>query len=358
MHMKSHFLSMKHQFYTLLASLLTLSPLESYAEHWQPVSGVERFLTVEVDMDSIRPSTYEDMVFFSMRADDHDNQLSTKSVLASCSEYSMETEQEQIYHIAEQQTERLAWKQDGTLKHDSRYANARLSFWGYTQAHGQAIQLACRHIASKAQKRLEAFDQENCVLSNPLYKIACAPYASWRTNYKLYMGRSHDAMLSCGISEQRMTEQTAALLRNVMRCKNETCGNQILENWIRRRGKDIASVIHLQKEAIPLIDQESPLCSSIRDADEEIARYNSEEMYAKAVYFGCLKRESASAIKPNEDSTPDNRAHSAQVQKACAPHYQYWQNILSEKAALLEQERMPDTDGDSLVFSTRADNVE
>lgn len=313
--------------------------VHAQAEKWQAVTGVEKFLSVEVDVDSIKPASYEDMVYFTVRADDHDNLVTTKSVLASCSEFSMEVEREQLFNKTEQTKEMLEWKKNPALKNDERYAHARLSFWGYTQAYGSAIKLACSKISNKAPKRLEAYVQEDCEMSNPLYRVACSLYPTWRANYKLYMGRSHDSIFNCGVSEERMSQQTAALLKNVMRCKNESCGNQILETWIQRRGDDIATVIHMQNGVTPNSKRDGPICTSIPAADQEIARINSEEMYAKAKYVGCLKRQNIKSNNVND-----------QASKQCGSEYKALQQIVANKKAGELDDIIPDIEGADMVF--------
>lgn len=207
-----------------------------HAEQWQTVSGREKFLTISVDLDSLQIGQLDDMIFFKLRADDHDDTVTTRFVQVSCSEFSMEIERESVFHKSIQTVELLDWKNDKSLVHHPEFAQSRLSFWGVTQAYGQAISLACRRAGNHAPERLQTLQPDNCAPTNPLRKVACASHPSWRANYKLYFSRSHDVIHNCGISEDRMTKQAAWLLKSVMRCQSETCGNEILENWIHKRG--------------------------------------------------------------------------------------------------------------------------
>lgn len=338
----------------ILITLFIFFAQTGHAEHWQTVSGKEKFLSVLVDIDSIQPGYHEDIVFFRVRSDDHYERLSTKKVQASCSELSMEVEEEVVFNKTEQTVETFDWK-NPALKSIPDYAHSRLSFWGYTQAFGNAIKLACNRIGNRAAQRLEAMEQEQCSLANPLYKVACAPYASWRANYKLYLSRSHDTIYNCGISEERMAKQTGLLLKNVMRCQSEACGNQIMENWIQKRGQDIATVIHLPHQAEQAWvspEENRHLCSSLDEADQEIARIDSEEMFAKARYQGCLKREAQAHSLNNKDQTlalSNNQKQHAET--ACAPYYQQWQQIASEKAAFAIETEIPEVESQRVLFS-------
>jgi len=308
-----------------------------HAEQWQTVPGREKFLTVAVDLDSLQVGQHEDMIFFKLRADDHDDALATRFVQASCSEFSMEVERETIVHPSTQTQESFDWKNDLSLVKHPDFAQARLSFWGVTQAYGQAISLACRRVGNLAPDRLQTLQAENCALTNPLRKVACASHASWRANYKLYFSRSHDVIHNCGISEERMTQQAAWLLKSVMRCQNESCGNEILENWIHKRGQDIANVIHMPKKGV--IDdglastQTGPLCASLNQADQTIASMQTEEIYAKAKYLGCLKRETAklrAANKPKETL-------SQQAEQLCEAQFQEWHDSIARQSAGMDK---------------------
>lgn len=338
----------------LLITLFYFYAQPVYAEHWQTVSGKEKFLSVLVDMDSIQPGYHEDIVFFRVRSDDHYETLSTKKVQASCSELSMEVEEEVVFNKAEQTVESFEWK-NPALKSIPSYAHSRLSFWGYTQAFGNAIKLACSRIGNRAAQRLEAMEQEQCSLANPLYKVACAPYASWRANYKLYLSRSHDTIYNCGISEDRMAKQTGLLLKSVMRCQSEACGNHILENWIQKRGQDIATVIHLPNQShtewvSPPENQH--LCRSLDEADQEIARIDSEEMYAKAQYLGCLKRERNAYQAKNKDESSALSSNKKQItEAACASYYQQWQQVVTEKTAFALETQTPEAEAHWVIFS-------
>ncbi|MDP8567610.1 hypothetical protein [Methylophilus aquaticus] len=339
----------------ILSTIFCFCTQTVYAEQWQTVSGKEKFLAVSVDLESIQPGYHEDIVFFRLRSDDHYDTVSTRTVQASCSELSIEVDQEVVLNKAEQTVEKFDWK-NPTLKSIPTYAHSRLSFWGYTQAFGNAIKLACNRIGNHAPQRLEAMEQEQCSLANPLYKVACAPYASWRANYKLYLSRSHDAIYNCGISEDRMAKQTGLLLKNVMRCQSESCGNQILENWIQKRGQDIATVIHLpnqQQQQIWVAPVENQhLCSSLDEADQEIARIDSEEMFAKAKYMGCLKREGYPYHSTHKDQAPALSLNKKQnAETACAQYYQQWQHIISEKAAFQKEIETPETEAEFILFS-------
>ena len=319
---------------TLLACLqLALLSPELHAEQWQTVQGREKFLTVSVDLDSLQVGQLDDMIRFKLRADDHDDTITTKFVQASCSEFSMEAEREVVFHKSNMSSETLDWKNDGTLKTSPEFSRARLSFWGMTQAYGQAISLACRRVGNRSPERLLSIPTEQCAASNPLRKVACASHASWRANYKLYMSRSHDVIHNCGISEDRMTKQAAWLIKSVMRCQNESCGNEILEGWIHKRGEDIANVIHMQKNAsYAWSSQQAPLCQSLNQADQAIASMHTEEIYAKAKYLGCLKRETAklrASDIPN-DMVPQLAEHS------CESQFQEWHETISRQAVMLD----------------------
>lgn len=305
-----------------------------YAEQWQTVQGKEKFLTVSVDLDSVQVGQLDDMIRFKSRADDHDDTITTKFVQASCSEFSMETEREVVFHKSNMSSQTLDWKNDGTLKNNPEFAHSKLSFWGITQAYGQAISLACRRVGNRAPERLLSIPTEQCALTNPLRKVACASHASWRANYKLYMSRSHDVIHNCGIAEDRMTKQAAWLIKSVMRCQNESCGNEILESWIHKRGEDIASVIHMQKTASYTWSNQAPLCQSLNQADQAIASMQTEEIYAKAKYLGCLKRETAklrSSDIPN-DMVPQLAEHS------CESQFQEWHETISRQSAMLDEQ--------------------
>lgn len=304
-----------------------------YAEQWQTVQGREKFLTVSVDLDSLLVGQHEDMVFFKLRADDHDDIVATRFVQASCSEFSMEVERETVFHKLSKSSEPLDWKNDPSLVHHPDFAQSRLSFWGVTQAYGQAISLACRRIGNRGPERLQSLSPENCALNNPLRKVACASHASWRANYKLYFSRSHDVIHNCAISEDRMTKQAAWLLKSVMRCQNESCGNEILENWIHKRGQDIARVIHMQKNtdtAWSAATQPAPLCESLNQADQAIASMQTEEIYAKAKYLGCLKRETARLRTAN---TPKETL-SQQAEQLCETQFQEWHEAITKQSAM------------------------
>lgn len=305
-----------------------------HAEQWQTVQGREKFLTVSVDLDSLQVGQHEDMIFFKLRADDHDDAIATRFVQASCSEFSMEVERETIFHPSSQHSETLDWQQNTALKTHPDFAQARLSFWGYTQAYGQAISLACRRVGNLSPDRLQSLQPEYCALDNPLRKVACASHASWRANYKLYFSRSHDVIHNCGISEERMTKQAAWLIKSAMRCQNELCGNEILEQWIHKRGQDIANVIHMQKnnDALAAQGQREALCPSLNQADQAIASMQTEEIYAKAKYVGCLKRETARLRAAN---TPAARLAS-QAEQACDPQFKEWHETIAKKSARLD----------------------
>jgi hypothetical protein len=315
--------------------LILLSP-DLYAEQWQAVQGREKFLTVSVDLDSLQVGQLDDMIRFKLRADDHDDTITTKYVQASCSEFSIEAEREVVFHKSTMTSETLDWKNDNALKSSAESSQARLSFWGYTQAYGQAISLACRKVGNRAPERLLSMPatSEQCAMTNPLRKVACASHGSWRANYKLYMSRSHDVIHNCGIAEDRMTKQAAWLLKNVMRCQNESCGNEILENWIHKRGEDIASVIHMPKNAsYSWSSQQGPLCKSLNQADQAIASMQTEEIYAKAKYLGCVKRETArlrAASIPN-DMLPQL------AEQSCESQFQEWHETISRQSAMLEK---------------------
>ncbi|BEV08591.1 hypothetical protein [Methylophilus sp. DW102] len=320
---------------TLFTSCLFTSP-PLHAEQWHTVQGREKFLTVSVDLDSMQVGQHEDIILFKLRTDDHDDTIATKLVQASCSEFSMEVEREVVFHKSELASETLDWKNDQTLKQRPDYASARLSFWGVTQAYGQAISLACRMTGNRAPERLQSMQQDQCSVSNPLYKVACASHPNWRANYKLYLSRSHDVIHNCGISDERMTKQAAWLLKSVMRCQDERCGNEILEYWINQRGRDIASVIHMQKTSgkpwtIP--SEPIPLCQSLNQADQAIASLQTEEVYAKAKYLGCLKRETA---KLKAASVPAESI-SQHAEQSCEAHFKAWHDAIEKQAAMLDE---------------------
>ncbi|WP_197080669.1 hypothetical protein [Methylophilus sp. TWE2] len=306
-----------------------------HAEQWQTVLGREKFLTISVDLDSLQIGQLDDMIFFKLRADDHDDTVTTRFVQASCSEFSMEVERESVFHKSIQTVELLDWKNDQSLVHHPEFAQSRLSFWGVTQAYGQAISLACRRAGNHAPERLQILQPDNCAPTNPLRKVACASHPSWRANYKLYFSRSHDVIHNCGISEDRMTKQAAWLLKSVMRCQSETCGNEILENWIHKRGQDIAKVIHMQKNsniAWSAPTQSAPLCESLNQADQAIASMQTEEIYAKAKYMGCLKRETA---KLRAAHTPKETL-SQQAEQLCETQFQEWHDAITKQSAMLD----------------------
>ena len=307
-----------------------LLPCLSQAEQWQTVPGREKFLTVAVDLDSLQVGQHEDMVFFKLRADYHDDPIATRYVQASCSEVSVEVKHETVFHNASQTSESMDWKNNHALKSSPAFAQARLSFWGVTQAYGQAISLACRRVGNRAPERLQILQAESCAPSNPLRKVACASHASWRANYKLYFSRSHDVIHNCGISEERMTKQAAWLLKSVMRCQTESCGNEILEDWIHKRGQDIANVIHLQKNTWQGASQSAPLCQSLNQADQAIASLQTEEIYAKAKYLGCLKRETAKLRAAN---TP-HETLSQQAEQLCDAPFKEWHDAISKQSAM------------------------
>ncbi|WP_235272873.1 hypothetical protein [Methylophilus sp. Q8] len=304
----------------------------AHAEQWQTVPGREKFLTVAVDLDSLQIGQHEDMVFFKLRADDHDDTIATRYVQASCSEFSLEVERETVFHKSSQSSESMDWKNNNALKSSPAFAQARLSFWGVTHSYGQAISLACRRVGNRAPERLHILQAENCAPSNPLRKVACANHASWRANYKLYFSRSHDVIHNCGISEERMTKQAAWLLKSVMRCQSESCGNEILEDWIHKRGQDIANVIHMQKadSAWHATSQPAPLCQSLNQADQAIASMQTEEIYAKAKYLGCLKRETAKLRAAN---TPPETL-SQQAEQLCDAPFKEWHEAISKQSAM------------------------
>lgn len=310
-----------------LACLQVIFIPHLYAEQWQTVEGREKFLTVAVDLDSLQVGQQEDIIRFRLRADDHDDTVATKFVQASCSEFSMETEQEVVFHKSSLSSDTLDWQTNPALHGSPEFAQARLSFWGVTQAYGRAIALACQRTGNRAPERLQSRSLENCAQTNPLHKVACASHASWRANYKLYMSRSHDVIHNCGIPEDRMTRQAAWLLKSVMQCQDENCGNEILENWIHKRGQDIASVIHM-----PRYRQESaPLCQSLNQADQAIASMQTEEIYAKAKYLGCLKRETARLRAAN----PPNTALSQQAEQRCDSQFKEWHEVITKQSAML-----------------------
>lgn len=315
--------------------LILLSP-DLHAEQWQTVQGREKFLTVSVDLDSLQVGQLDDMIRFKLKADDHDDTITTKYVQASCSEFSIEAEREVVFHKSTMTSETLDWKNDNALKSSAESAQARLSFWGVTQAYGQAISLACRKVGNRAPERLLSMPvtSDQCAMANPLRKVACASHGSWRANYKLYMSRSHDVIHNCGIAEDRMTKQAAWLLKNVMRCQNETCGNEILENWIHKRGEDIASVIHIPRNAsYSASSPQGPLCKSLNQADQAIASMQTEEIYAKAKYLGCVKRETA---KLRAASIPGDML--AQLaEQSCESQFQEWHETISRQSAMLEK---------------------
>ncbi|MGQ2966082.1 hypothetical protein [Methylophilus sp.] len=313
---------------------MSLFSLLAQAEQWQTVQGRERFLTVAVDLDSLQVGQLDDMIRFRLRADDHDDTITTRFVQASCSEFSMEAEREVVFHKATMSAETLDWKNDSGLKNSPEFSRARLSFWGITQAYGQAISLACRRVGNRAPERLQSMPTEQCALSNPLRKVACASHASWRANYKLYMSRSHDVIHNCGISEDRMTKQAAWLIKSVMRCQNESCGNEIMEGWIHKRGEDIANVIHMQKQAAyAQSSQQAPLCQSLNQADQAIASMQTEEIYAKAKYLGCLKRETA---RLRASDIPHDML-SQLAEHSCENQFQEWHETISRQSAMLDQ---------------------
>lgn len=307
-----------------------LFPSLSQGEQWQTVPGREKFLTVAVDLDSLQVGQHEDMVFFKLRADDHDDTIATRYVQASCSEFSLEVDRETVFHNASQTSESMDWKNNHALKSSPEFAQARLSFWGVTQAYGQAISLACRRVGNRAPERLQILQAENCAPGNPLRKVACASHATWRANYKLYFSRSHDVIHNCGISEERMTKQAAWLLKSVMRCQTESCGNEILEDWIHKRGQDIANVIHMQKNTWQGASQSAPLCQSLNQADQAIASMQTEEIYAKAKYLGCLKRETAKLRAAN---TP-HETLSQQAEQLCDAQFKEWHEVISKQSAM------------------------
>ena len=307
-----------------------LLPSLSKAEQWQTVPGREKFLTVAVDLDSLQVGQHEDMVFFKLRADDHDDTIATRYVQASCSEFSLEVDRETVFHNASQSSESMDWKNNHALKSSPAFAQARLSFWGVTQAYGQAISLACRRVGNRAPERLQILQAESCAPSNPLRQVACASHATWRANYKLYFSRSHDVIHNCGISEERMTKQAAWLLKSVMRCQSESCGNEILEDWIHKRGQDIANVIHLQKNTWQSASQSASLCQSLNQADQTIASMQTEEIYAKAKYLGCLKRETAKLRAAN---TP-HETLSQQAEQLCDAPFKEWHDAISKQSAM------------------------
>jgi len=158
-----------------------LLPSLSKAEQWQTVPGREKFLTVAVDLDSLQVGQHEDMVFFKLRADDHDDTIATRYVQASCSEFSLEVDRETVFHNASQSSESMDWKNNHALKSSPAFAQARLSFWGVTQAYGQAISLACRRVGNRAPERLQILQAESCAPSNPLRQVACASHATWQS---------------------------------------------------------------------------------------------------------------------------------------------------------------------------------
>lgn len=320
--------------FVFICACVLLSPL-AHAEQWQTVQGREKFLTVAVDLDSLQVGQLDDMIRFKVRADDHDDTITTKFVQASCSEFSMEAEREVVFHKSTLTSDTLDWKNDQSLKSSPESAQARLSFWGITQAYGQAISLACRRVGNRAPERLLSMPApvDQCALSNPLRKVACASHASWRANYKLYMSRSHDVIHNCGISEDRMTKQAAWLLKNVMRCQNESCGNEILENWIHKRGEDIASVIHMPKNAsYSWGNQQGPVCKSLGQADQAIASMQTEEIYAKAKYLGCLKREKG---KLRASGIPNDMVPQL-AEQSCESHFQEWHDTIARQSARLD----------------------
>lgn len=320
---------------SVLIGALSFFSLLAQAEQWQTVQGREKFLTVAVDLDSVQVGQLDDMIRFKLRADDHDDTITTRFVQASCSEFSMEAERELVFHKATMATETLDWKNDGSLKNSPEFSRARLSFWGITQAYGQAISLACRRVGNRAPERLQSMPTEQCAITNPLRKVACASHASWRANYKLYMSRSHDVIHNCGITEERMTKQAAWLIKSVMRCQNESCGNDILEGWIHKRGEDIANVIHLQKQAAyAASSQSAPLCQSLNQADQAIASMHTEEIYAKAKYLGCLKRESA---RLRASDIPNDMV-SQLAEHSCESQFQEWHDTISRQSAMLDEQ--------------------
>lgn len=304
-----------------------------HAEQWQTVAGREKFLTVSVDLDSLQIGQLDDMIFFRLRADDHDDTVTTRFVQASCSEFSMEVERESVFHKSTQTVERLDWKNDPSLVHHPEFAQSRLSFWGVTQAYGQAISLACRRAGNHAPERLQTLQPDNCAPTNPLRKVACASHPSWRANYKLYFSRSHDVIHNCGISEDRMTNQAAWLLKSVMHCQSETCGNKILENWIHKRGQDIAKVIHMPTNsnmAWSAPAQPALLCESLNQADQAIASMQTEEIYAKAKYLGCLKRETAKLRAAHTLK----ETLSQQAEQLCDTQFQEWHDAITKQSAM------------------------
>lgn len=315
-------------FFLACLQLLLITPI-AHAEQWQTVAGREKFLTVAVDLDSLQVGQHEDMVFFKLRADDHDDTIATRYVQASCSEFSLEVERETVFHQASQTSESMDWKNNHALASHPAFAQARLSFWGVTQAYGQAISLACRRVGNRAPERLHTLQAENCAANNPLRKVACASHASWRANYKLYFSRSHDVIHNCGISEERMTKQAAWLIKSVMRCQTESCGNEILEDWIHKRGQDIANVIHMQKNTWQAASQSAPLCQSLNQADQAIASMQTEEIYAKAKYLGCLKRETAKLRAANIPA----ESLSQQAEQLCDAPFKEWHEVISKQSA-------------------------
>lgn len=320
--------------FALTCLQLVFSPA-LHAEQWQTVPGREKFLTIAVDLDSLQVGQLDDMIFFKLRADDHDDTIATRFVQASCSEFSMEVERETVFHKSTQTAESLDWKNDQSLVRHPEFAQSRLSFWGVTQAYGQAISLACRRAGNHSPERLQTLQPDNCAPTNPLRKVACASHASWRANYKLYFSRSHDVIHNCGISEDRMTKQAAWLLKSVMRCQNESCGNEILENWIHKRGQDIAKVIHMQKNASmewSTSAQSAPLCESLNQADQAIASMQTEEIYAKAKYLGCLKRETAKLRAANIP----NETLSRQAEQLCEAQFQEWHDSIEKQSAMFD----------------------
>jgi hypothetical protein len=306
--------------------------LSVHAEQWQPVQGREKFLTVSVDLDSLQVGQHDDMVQFRLRADDHDDTIATRLVQASCSEFSMEVEREVVFHKSSMASETLDWKSNHALKGSPEFANAKLSFWGMTQAYGQAISLACRRVGNRSPDYLLSKQLEHCSVTNPLLKVSCASHPNWRANYKLYISRSHDVIHNCGITEDRMTKQAAWLIKSVMRCQNESCGNEILENWIHKRGQDIANVIHMQKNSSYTWNSQASLCPSINQADQAIASMQTEEIYAKAKYLGCIKRENA---RLRATGIPADLT-SQLAEQACDSQFQEWHDAIARQSAMLE----------------------
>lgn len=317
---------------TLACLQFSLFTPELHAEQWQTIQGREKFLTVSIDLDSLQVGQHEDMIRFKLRADDHDDTISTKFVQASCSEFSLETEREAVFHKSTMTSETLDWKNNPSLKSNPEFANAKLSFWGVTQAYGQAISLACRRVGNRSVDRLQSKQPEQCSVQNPLLKVACASHASWRANYKLYMSRSHDVIHNCGITEDRMTKQAAWLIKSVMRCQNESCGNEIMENWIHKRGQDIANVVHMQKNSSYASNSQASLCQSINQADQAIASMQTEEIYAKAKYLGCLKRETT---RLRATGIPADLT-SQLAEQACDSQFQEWHDAIARQSAMLE----------------------